>query len=295
MENCLVKKFKVVVNNTNLPVLEVMSHITLDALTRGGDMQVSDAQKTALNHFFYEIGAVSNNTLWGKVRTLMLPVIGNGQQYVVQNYKIAGSYCSTTNVQSKAGALAITIGNGAQTLDFNSATPKITINPKDFAVVAACTGESSFLGSTFFAGFRGNNASNKVVQRVFNNPGGTVVGLEISDNTSGSNVTASKRFETEVYPVIGLMNVTSSGITAKGIIADGTEVNVTTTDYGNFAGLSSSLEESSYALRIGTSSGNTNSFDLGILIDFSEALTDAEVTTVLTAVKALRTAFLPSA
>lgn len=43
MENCLVKKYKSVVNNPSLPVLETMQQFTLDAITRGGGMVLTDS------------------------------------------------------------------------------------------------------------------------------------------------------------------------------------------------------------------------------------------------------------
>lgn len=287
MENCLVKKYKAAVNNPNLPVLEIMQQITTDALTRGGNMTVSDAQKIALNHFFYEIGAVSENTLWSKVRTLMLPIIGNGNTYVVQDYRNTGSAIDTTYIQDKAGALALTSGSSNKTINFNASAPLKTISAKNTATIIALTNDSVFSGAN--AGFRGNDSNNKAVQRAFSLTAANTYGFIISDNTSGSEITPAKRFETNLTPVVVLANANNSGLSLKGVLGDGTEITSTSTDYGDYSSLTTSFTEAVYAARL------TAGYDYGILIDFSEALTDAEVTKVLTAVKDLRTAFLPSA
>ncbi len=287
MEKCLVKKYKAAVNNPNLPVLEVMSQITLDALTRGGNMTVSDAQKTVLNHFFYEIGAVSNNTLWGKVRTLMLPIIGNGKDYVIQDYRNSGSAISSTYVQDKIGALSLTEGSGNKTIDFNGGAPLKTISGKNHAVMVALTGESIFSSTTTEGGFRGKNSENKVLQRIFTIPSNSIA-YSITDTTGGSQVIATKRFDVDVSPIILFANVNNEGISAKGILTNGNEIQNVSTDYGDFSSISTSFTESTYSVRL------RDGYDYGILIDFSESLTNAEVTKVLNAVKDLRLAFLPS-
>lgn len=86
--NCLVTRLKAVVNNPNLPILETMQQVTLDAIAASGNTNMTDAQKSALNHFFYQIGAVSNSALWQKIGGIFLPMIcakNNGT--VITNYK----------------------------------------------------------------------------------------------------------------------------------------------------------------------------------------------------------------
>lgn len=287
MENCLVKKLKAVVVNPNLPVLEVMQQITLDALTRGGNITVSDVQKVALNHFFYEMGAVSENALWSKVRTLMLPIIGNGKDYVIQDYRNNGSAISSTYVQNKTGALSLTEGSSTKNVNFNASAPLKTISGKSHAVMIALTGGGTFSVNPV-CGFRSNNSENKVLQRTFAKADNTI-GYIITDTTSDSNITATKRFEEGVAPVILFANVNNDGIAVKGILTNGDEIQNTSIDYGNFSSITTNFTEAFYAICL------KEGYDYGILIDFSEALTDAEVTKVLTAVKDLRTAFLPSA
>lgn len=75
--DCLVTRLKAVVNNPNLPILETMQQFTLDAITASGNSTMTDAQKWALNHFFYQMGAISNSELWQKIKFLGLPIICN--------------------------------------------------------------------------------------------------------------------------------------------------------------------------------------------------------------------------
>lgn len=75
MGNCLVTKLKASVNNPELPILEIMQQFTLDAIAVSGNASMTDDQKGALNHFFYQIGAIDNSTLWQKIQGVYLPVI----------------------------------------------------------------------------------------------------------------------------------------------------------------------------------------------------------------------------
>lgn len=77
MKNCLVTNLKVTVNNPNLPILETMKQFTLDAIALSGNNVMTETQKYALNHFFYQVGAISNNELWQKVKHLFMPMICN--------------------------------------------------------------------------------------------------------------------------------------------------------------------------------------------------------------------------
>lgn len=85
--NCLVKKYKASVNNPNLPILETMQQFTLDAIAAGGNKSMTDAQKWALNHFFYQIGAIDNNGIWSKAGFVILPIIGANKNYHPYDYK----------------------------------------------------------------------------------------------------------------------------------------------------------------------------------------------------------------
>lgn len=86
--SCLVTKLKATVNNPNLPVFETMQQFTLDAITASGNPSMTDAQKYALNHFFYQMGAIDNSSLWGKIKVILLPMIcGKNLSTAIVNYK----------------------------------------------------------------------------------------------------------------------------------------------------------------------------------------------------------------
>ena len=284
MGNCLITKLKATVNNPDLPVIEIMQQLTLDAITRGGNMPMTEAQKYALNHFFYEIGAIENNSLWAKVRTLMLPLIGNGLNYVVQDYRHEGAAAATTSIKDQVGALSTTSSQVRN--NFNSSKPLVTLNVKNRAMIIACTKTSTFSGSTGI-GFSSVNSNNDRLETTISTLATSTLGSQLLYvPNGGSEVAANKRFESGVTSiVIELTNVTSDGITAKGILSDGTTVSTTNTAYGNFSNIISNVEESYYKL-IAVQK------DLGILIDFNSALTNDEQTIVLNAVKDLRASFL---
>lgn len=78
MAQCLHTRLKAEVSNPNLPVLETMQQFTLDAITASGNSSMTDAQKWALNHFFYQIGAIGNSGIYTKLGGLYLPLICGG-------------------------------------------------------------------------------------------------------------------------------------------------------------------------------------------------------------------------
>ena len=111
--NCLVTKLRGTVNNPNLPVLEVMQQFTLDAITASGNSSMTDYQKWALNHFFYQIGAIDNNSLWAKVKYLAIPMIcGDVNGKALRDYKNNAEVTFSEGTWenhgvSKAGATAL--------------------------------------------------------------------------------------------------------------------------------------------------------------------------------------------
>lgn len=80
MENCLVTKLRAVINNPDLPVIETIQQFTLDAIAASQNSSMSDAQKAALNHFFYQIGAIDNNGIFAKLELLLLSFIGGTKE-----------------------------------------------------------------------------------------------------------------------------------------------------------------------------------------------------------------------
>lgn len=77
---CFVRQLRESVNNPDLPVFETMQQFTLDAITASGNVAMTDAQKWALNHFFYQIGAIVNAGIFAKMKFLFMPVICNENQ-----------------------------------------------------------------------------------------------------------------------------------------------------------------------------------------------------------------------
>lgn len=87
MSKCALKTLKVTFDNPNLPVLEKMQQFTLDAISLSGNNDMSDEQKIALNHFFYQIGAIGNTSLWRKIKFLFLPMIcGDNVETALNDY-----------------------------------------------------------------------------------------------------------------------------------------------------------------------------------------------------------------
>lgn len=96
--NCLLKKYKAASNNPNLPILETMQQFTLNAITASGNSSMTDEQKWALNHFFYQTGAIENNSLWAKIKYLAIPMICNDT-----DAKALRDYKNNTEITSFSG------------------------------------------------------------------------------------------------------------------------------------------------------------------------------------------------
>ena len=93
MGNCLVKKLKAVVDNPNLPVFEPTLQFTLDVIEASGNTQMTNAQKIALNHFFYQIDVESENGIFSKINHMFLPMIcGKNSDKALYDYKSERSY-----------------------------------------------------------------------------------------------------------------------------------------------------------------------------------------------------------
>ena len=88
MGTCLKTQLKAAVNNPNLPVFETIQQFTLDAITASGNSSMTDAQKWALNHFFFQIGAIDNDGIYAKMKYLFIPMICNNvATKILVNYK----------------------------------------------------------------------------------------------------------------------------------------------------------------------------------------------------------------
>lgn len=112
MGNCLVTKMKSLVNNPDLPVLETMQQFTLDAITASGNSSMTDAQKWALNHFFYEIGAIDGSGIYSKLNVLLLPFIaGNQNGALVDHSKNLAASSINKNVSFSNGGFTAPVDN----------------------------------------------------------------------------------------------------------------------------------------------------------------------------------------
>lgn len=87
MGNCLITKLKATVNNPNLPIIETMQQFTLDAIAASGNSSMTDDQKWALNYFFYQIGAITDSSIYSKLIYLGLPMIAGDLAGATLNYK----------------------------------------------------------------------------------------------------------------------------------------------------------------------------------------------------------------
>lgn len=111
--NCLVTRLKAVVNNPSLPVMETMQQFTLNAITASGNDAMTDEQKWALNHFFYQIGAINNSGIYSKLQLLGLPVIAGTKAGALYNHKVGGTSASevSANVTFADGGFTATSNN----------------------------------------------------------------------------------------------------------------------------------------------------------------------------------------
>lgn len=128
---CLITRLNGVVDNPNLPVFETLQQFTLDAIANGGNKEMTDAQVSALNHYFFKIGAIDNSGIWSKTGIVLLPIIGANKNYHLFNYKV-GKYAgnvSSAMVDTNGGlevsfaspnASNITITSDFSTLDMSS-------------------------------------------------------------------------------------------------------------------------------------------------------------------------------
>lgn len=99
MKNCLVTQLKAEINNPNLPFFETMQQFTLDAIAASANSAMTDAQKWALNHFFFQIGAIRNTPTWQKIKGLIIPVI------CADNInKVAVNYVDNTTYSAPSGS-----------------------------------------------------------------------------------------------------------------------------------------------------------------------------------------------
>lgn len=282
METCLVTRLKSSVNNPDLPIFETMQQVTLDAITRGGNMAMTDLQKWALNHFFYAIGAVGNTSTWAKVRTLLIPLIGVDKSHILVDHKEPSTtFGNVTNIIDQPGALEYSAS------PYN--TMSVILNGKDLSSslnlfgssILACTSPASTVvtGASSQIGFAFKDSSANVYYRTYN---GT--GSYISSEIRKSPDSFSSRLSSSPAPV-SISNYSRTHIkmyafSNNNIITDAAQ------SYGSAENFPDTINTTVYSLSIGSGT------KYGIIADFSSALTEEESLRVLDAANTLRNAFV---
>lgn len=150
MGNCLRTQLKAVINNPNLPYLETMQQFTLDAIAESGNEGMTDAQKLALNHFFYQIGAIGNSGVYSKLNVISLPFIGGTKEGALTNYKKNGP-----SKYSVSNTVAFADGGFTGSLDYSTiCSYSVSLTNNMFLFVA---GTNPLLNISCVKG--GNNAT----------------------------------------------------------------------------------------------------------------------------------------
>lgn len=169
MPICLHTTLQFESSNPNLPVLEAMQQFTLDAITASGNVSMTDAQKWALNHFFYQIGAIDNNGIYAKLGGLYMPLIcGDVLAKAMVDYKgVESEDISTKDVKFQSHGL---VKNNPSAIMSNSSI----ILRNDYAgsvsnlTVAAMLTENFLSDSAIellLIGFRGSSDSGSQIVR----------------------------------------------------------------------------------------------------------------------------------
>lgn len=283
MENCLVTRLKAVVNNDSLPVLETMQQFTLDAIARSGNNTLTDEQKVALNHFFYQIGAVSNNELWQSIDTLLLPIIGATKEGVRQDYKTTGAYLNNSSyIVDQTGFLEVTFGgsNNSTGISFTPSKSVLRYRPSSFLLAGII---DSSIPSTKL-GFITKVISNNDCQRIFEVDPNTNIGrLIISRESQGGSLALTKSFPTDLNSNITYYSINNNIVTFA--IKDSNGITQNTVE----------LTTQQQALDLSDIQATTdlfisNGIKIEVLISFNAALSDTDRNKVISAVSDLKQA-----
>lgn len=278
MGNCLVTKLKVSVNNPNLPVLEKMQQFTLDAITASGNTSMTDAQKWALNHFFYEIGAIADNTLWNKVKCLLIPMIcGDNVSTAFTDYVSNTVHAATPGDPDNAFT-----NHGINfTTSMNIGTTVFTGNSNNLSEVVATmlTGIPESEESMGCFTVDKNTSDRKKLFITKSNGGNYFSVIDIFNNFS----TISTPYSENVYDIASFTSAASSG-NLKLISSNGNEYLNAEASAEQITGRGAGIAYTNNALRFKAS------YNTGFAM-ISEALTEAERDKVMLAVKELKQAF----
>lgn len=285
METCLNTQLKASSNNPNLPILEKMEQFTLNAIAKGGNMSMTDVQKWALNHFFYEIGAIQNTALWGKIRLLMLPIIGIDKDHVLVDYKDDGiTFFDGGNIiKDQAGALEYESGTySTSSIQILGKTFSSDANFFNSSLLCATSPGATIQMSTFSnIGLQFSDTNNVRYTRSFD---ATTV---ISAMTKMGSTTFSSRLDSVAQDQVSvaICNYDKTHNTIFALCGDAVKRDTSMT-YGDSSSLPNTVAVDKYLLYIGSGK------KYGILMDFNDKLSDSESVKVLNAVNSLRSAFV---
>jgi hypothetical protein len=288
--NCLITRLKAVVNDDSLPVVETMQQFTLDAITAGGNKSMTDSQKYALNHFFYQIGAISNSSIWSKAGIVLLPVIGANKNYHLYDYKsnsiIAGTVPAMIDTN---GGLELYYGEGD--IRNTSFTLSTNIQSLDFTSVGAFTSSVKSRNITNVNGyiFMTNMSFSDSSTAMLDTPNSSVSAGMFARCTRGVDYfqAVNDEYVNSVRSVLININGTPSAGTIKTFFADDggdlleKKVANSSGTYAETTGLSVNN------ISIRFSSGNT----YGVYMLFTQALTDDECAKLIQANQDLIEAF----
>lgn len=271
MKNCLLKQFKAATGNPNLPILEVMQQFTLDAIIKSGNESLTDSQKWALNHFFYQVGAIGNTGIWSKIRTIFIPIIGATKNNIVLDYKNDGVSINSSSqtMVDQGGALEVASGSAI----FSTTYPNLTATLKGSAFCAVAAVGSSMDSNTDVGVKTG------AIRRTAS-IASSVLCCKYEDGTT----TATKRFsESSATAILGNFG---SDVIKGYAVKDGNIIETTAAAYGNYEGVVSSVTNGAYTIQCKAG------VKYGLLTEFSSELTDDEAKAFLNASVELRNAFV---
>ena len=281
--DCLVTKLKAVVNNDNLPVLNVLNDFTKEAILKSGNTGLSDDQKFALNSFFRTMGAFSNSTLWQKIDMLLLPIIGaNGTPHLVVDYSGKHTMTATGYVVDQDGALETS--GGAQVASIGSFASTYYLKGAGLLLSATLGTDFSSADVDINVGYKSHNIyANKNASK-YSPSGDNALVAKINRSNQHPEI----RYSKTVSPTTTLMLSGSEQLYSYGIDDNGNRINarneipIGMSNYGEMPDYYQDITEG-YVGLTGAS--------LSMIIDFNGSLSSDEVETVLTAVYHFKSAF----
>lgn len=282
MENCLVTRLKAVVNNDSLPVLETMQQFTLDAIARSGNNTLTDEQKVALNHFFYQIGAVSNNELWQSVDMLLLPIIGATKKGVCQDYKTTGAYLNNSSyIVDQAGSLEVTFGGTNNSTGIRFTPQKSVFKYRPTSFLYAGVKDSNIPSSRI--GFATTISSSYDCTKLLDMAANNYCRLNILRESKGGNLLLTDKFPTDSNGNIAYYSINGNAVNF--VVKDSNGI---TQIPAELTALQKTLDLSDIQSYV--SLFISNGIKIEVLISFNAALSDTDRNKVISAVSDLKQA-----